>query len=48
MADGTGPETFCCCRINLLGADIDPDLYLQIPRQYVVEGQRQDGMEMCG
>ena len=34
-------------RINWLGADIDPDQYPQIPSQWVVEGQEQDGMEVC-
>ena len=31
-----------------LGAGIDPDGYLQIPSHHDMEGQEQDGMEVCG
>ena len=30
--------------ISLLGADTDPDQYLQIPRQCAVDRQRQDSV----
>ena len=40
-------QNFCCHGINLLEVGIAPGQYPQIQGRCAVEGQRQDGIEVC-